>query len=66
MALTLTGLGPDDVAEVVESLIVAADACEPTAPDLADARRALANRIGDALDTLPAPAPALREEPTCD
>ncbi|MBQ1122604.1 hypothetical protein [Streptomyces sp. B15] len=63
MALQLTGLGPGDVAEVVESLIVAADACEPTAPELADARRELAHRIGDALDTLPAAVPPREDTP---
>ncbi|WP_431784371.1 hypothetical protein [Streptomyces chumphonensis] len=53
MAVTITGLAPDDVAELVEALLTAADACEPTAPELAAVRRELADVLGDALDTLP-------------
>lgn len=47
--------GPDEAAEIVEALLVAADAVADHAPDLADRRRELAHDIGDALDTLPAP-----------
>lgn len=50
----------DDLTEIVEALIVAADACEQHAPDLAARRRALANGIGDALDSLP--QPTIRED----
>lgn len=53
MALTVTGLAADDVAECVEALLVAAEACEPTAPELATRRRLLADQLGDALDSLP-------------
>ncbi|RDG35181.1 hypothetical protein [Streptomyces corynorhini] len=45
--------GTDDVAELVEALLVAADA-RPDTP-LAERWRHLAHEIGDALDTLPAP-----------
>lgn len=62
MALHVTGLAADDVAECVESLLVAAEACEPTAPILAARRRLLADQLGDALDTLPAAQPP-GEEP---
>ncbi|MEU5834539.1 hypothetical protein ABZ820_12815 [Streptomyces diacarni] len=51
MAAHLTGLGLDDVAEVVECLLIGADAA--TSPDLAARRRWLADGIGDALDALP-------------
>ncbi|MFD8820829.1 hypothetical protein ACFV1C_00420 [Streptomyces sp. NPDC059605] len=54
MALHLIGLGHGDVAEVVECLLRAAD--QSGNPDLAAYRRGLAHAIGDALDTLPAPA----------
>jgi len=47
--------GPDDLAEVVDSLLDAADACEGHAPHLAAKRRALAEVIGDALDLIPPP-----------
>ncbi|MEU6649475.1 hypothetical protein ABZ904_08510 [Streptomyces sp. NPDC046900] len=60
MALHLTGLGIEDVAEVVECLLLGAEHSASHAPGLADRRRALANRIGDALDLLP--APTTREE----
>lgn len=46
--------GPDDLAEVIDSLLTAADACEPRAPRLAVKRRELAEAIGDAMDQLPA------------
>lgn len=45
----------DDAAELVLALLTAADAVEDRAPELAAARRALAEDIGDALDQIPAP-----------
>ncbi|MFC9429293.1 hypothetical protein [Streptomyces sp. NPDC056987] len=45
--------GPDDVAELVEALLVAADA-RPGTPISARWRR-LADEFGDALDHLPTP-----------
>jgi len=56
MALHITGLAPGDVAEVIECLLVGADHCTDHAPELAEHRRALAHRLGDALDQLPTPA----------
>ena len=53
MAAQLTGLGLDDVAEVVECLLMGADAASSV--ELAARRRALADGIGDALDAIPAP-----------
>lgn len=47
---------PDDAAELVDSLLDAADACQSHAPQLAAKRRQLADSIGDALDTLPQPS----------
>ncbi|MEC3993975.1 hypothetical protein VSR01_10640 [Actinacidiphila sp. DG2A-62] len=47
----------DDVAELVDALLTAAEACEHHAPDLAARRRALADQLGDALDHLPRPIP---------
>lgn len=47
----------DDVAELVDALLEAADTCQTRAPDLADRRRALADQLGDALDHLPQPVP---------
>jgi hypothetical protein len=47
----------DDVAELVDALLAAADACELRAPALAQKRRALADQLGDALDHLPTPIP---------
>ncbi|MGW3442211.1 hypothetical protein [Streptomyces sp. NPDC001076] len=45
--------GTDDLAEIVEALIAAADAKEATAPATAARWRALAHNIGDSLDLLP-------------
>jgi len=53
-------LDSGDIAELVDSLHDAADACAPHAPTLARKRRALANSIGDALDSLP--KPTIRED----
>lgn len=47
----------DDVAELVDALLAAADACELRAPLLAQKRRSLADQLGDALDQLPQPNP---------
>lgn len=47
----------DDVAEIVDALLDAADACQTRAPDLAARRRTLADQLGDALDHLPRPIP---------
>ncbi|MFE2941004.1 acyl-CoA carboxylase subunit epsilon [Streptomyces sp. NPDC059255] len=52
--------GPDDVAELVEALLVAADA-RPGTPTAARWRR-LADQFGDALDHLPTPAPTTIKE----
>ena len=49
--------GADEVAELVDALLAAADACQPHAPELARKRRALADQLGDALDNLPRPIP---------
>lgn len=51
--------GPDDLAEVIDSLLDAADACEGHAPHLAAKRRDLAHALGDGLDALPQTTPAL-------
>jgi hypothetical protein len=51
MALHLTGLSAEDIAEVVDCLLLGADR---TANDqIAERRRFLAHSIGDALDELP-------------
>jgi len=47
--------GTRDATELVEALLVAAQAREATAPELATHWRHLANSIGDALDALPPP-----------
>lgn len=52
MAVHLTGLTCDDVAEVVECLLIGAEAA---AHPVAERRRNLAHRLGDALDLLPEP-----------
>lgn len=54
MALHLTGLSPDDVAEVVDCLLLGAEQTADTDGELAARRLSLAHRIGDALDELPA------------
>lgn len=46
---------PDDAAECVEALLIAADSRDATAPGQAARWRRLACDIGDALDTLPHP-----------
>lgn len=59
---------PDDLAEIVDALLMAADACEHRAPVLAARRRALADQLGDALDHLPrtTPMPEPESEPRED
>jgi hypothetical protein len=57
MALVVHLTGPDDLAEIVEALVTAAEAKEAYAPELADRWRNLANDFGDALDQLPTPTP---------
>ncbi|MFG3090648.1 hypothetical protein ACGGAI_23790 [Streptomyces antibioticus] len=47
--------GTRDATELIEALLVAAQARETTAPTLAARWRQLANDIGDALDALPPP-----------
>jgi hypothetical protein len=47
--------GTRDASELVEALLVAAQAREETAPELATRWRHLADTIGDALDALPPP-----------
>ncbi|MEU8870502.1 hypothetical protein AB0D24_04915 [Streptomyces javensis] len=53
MAAQLTGLGLDDIAGVVECLLIGADVA--TSVELAARRRSLVDGIGDALDAFPAP-----------
>lgn len=52
--LSLPG-GTRDASEIVEALLVAAQAREDTAPELAARWRNLADSIGDSLDALPPP-----------
>ncbi|MCD7440278.1 hypothetical protein K4B79_18865 [Streptomyces lincolnensis] len=47
--------GTRDATELVEALLVAAQARETTAPELATRWRQLAHDIGDSLDALPPP-----------
>ena len=58
MALVVRLRGPDDLGEIVEALLTAADAKEAEAPDVATRWRTLAHDVGDALDALPAPTTA--------
>lgn len=53
MALHLTGLSTEDVAEVVDCLLLGAE--QTANAQIAERRRQLAHGIGDALDALPAP-----------
>ncbi|MEU0199163.1 MULTISPECIES: hypothetical protein [unclassified Streptomyces] len=55
MAVLVRLPGPDDLAEIVEALVTAAEAKEAYAPELADRWRNLANDFGDGLDALPQP-----------
>ncbi|MYW48854.1 hypothetical protein [Streptomyces sp. SID161] len=54
--LRLAG-GTEDLGEIVEALLTAADAKSTDAPALADRWRDLAHGIGDSLDALPKPTP---------
>lgn len=62
MAVQLNGLTTDDLAEIVECLIIGADSSADRAPALTARRRELAHRIGDGLDLLPVPVAI--EQPT--
>lgn len=55
MAIVVRLTSADDVSEIVEGLLTAAEAKQTAAPDLATRWRDLAHDIGDALDTLPIP-----------
>ncbi|MGX1513955.1 hypothetical protein [Streptomyces collinus] len=55
MAVHVTGLGPGDLAEVVDCLLLGSAVCAETCPRLSARRRELADAIGDALDALPRP-----------
>ncbi|MFE9937368.1 hypothetical protein [Streptomyces hirsutus] len=56
MALHLTGLSAEDLAEVVDCLLLGA---EQTINDqIAERRRRIAHGIGDALDQMPSPRTA--------
>ncbi|MER8030662.1 DUF6248 family natural product biosynthesis protein [Streptomyces bauhiniae] len=55
MALAVLLPGPDDLAEVVDALLAAADGQEATSPGRAARWRQLAHGLGDALDRLPTP-----------
>jgi hypothetical protein len=46
---------PDDLGEVVEALLIAADTRDASAPAQAARWRGLAHDLGDALDALPTP-----------
>lgn len=54
----------DDLAELVDALLTAADADEHRAPELAARRRRLADDLGDALDQLPQPQPFREDHDT--
>lgn len=53
MALYLTGLSTDDIAEVVDCLLLGAEQAANFDGETAAHRLSLAHRIGDALDQLP-------------
>ncbi|MFD3614456.1 hypothetical protein ACFWWT_04235 [Streptomyces sp. NPDC058676] len=55
MAFLVRLTDPDDLAEIVEALLTAAEAKEGHAPELVLRWRWLANDLGDALDALPPP-----------
>ena len=56
MSTHVVGLTTEDLAEIVEALLTAADHADDHAPELAARRRELAECVGDALDELPEPA----------
>ncbi|MEU5077075.1 hypothetical protein AB0G76_36835 [Streptomyces asoensis] len=51
MALHMTGLSADDLAEVVDCLLLGAE--QTSNAEIAEHRRRIAHGIGDALDALP-------------
>ncbi|MCL6734414.1 hypothetical protein [Streptomyces neyagawaensis] len=53
MALLVRLASTDDLSEIVEALLTAADTRDTHAPDQAQRWRTLANDFGDALDALP-------------
>ncbi|WP_183154757.1 hypothetical protein [Streptomyces shenzhenensis] len=53
MALQLSGLSADDLAEVVDCLLLGAE--QTANSEIAERRRSIAHGIGDALDALPTP-----------
>lgn len=53
MALHLTGLSAEDLAEVVDCLLLGAE--QTANHQIAERRRYIAHGIGDALDQMPAP-----------
>lgn len=53
MAIHLTGLSADDIAEVVDCLLLGAEHAADFESETAAHRLSLAHRIGDALDQLP-------------
>ncbi|MGW3166953.1 hypothetical protein ACWC9Q_29665 [Streptomyces sp. NPDC001142] len=55
MAVLIRLAGADDLSEIVDALLTAADAREGHAPSLAARWRGLAHEVGDALDQLPTP-----------
>ncbi|MEH0428808.1 hypothetical protein QBB34_21235 [Streptomyces stelliscabiei] len=55
MALVVRLESTDDLAEIVEALLTAAEAKEADAPALTERWRTLAHNFGDALDALPQP-----------
>ncbi|MGW5408983.1 hypothetical protein [Streptomyces spiralis] len=57
MAITIRLTSSDDLAEIVEALLAAADTRDSHAPNQATRWRNLACDIGDALDHLPKPTP---------
>lgn len=58
MALQLSGLSTEDLAEVVDCLLLGAE--QTVNPDIAERRRHIAHGIGDALDALAAPEGSAR------
>ncbi|MDX3831357.1 hypothetical protein [Streptomyces europaeiscabiei] len=57
MALVVRLGSTDDLAEIVEALLAAADTRANHAPAQAERWRTLAHDFGDALDQLPQPTP---------
>lgn len=55
MAIVVRLTSPDDLGEIVEALLAAADTRVTYAPAQAERWRTLAHDFGDALDALPQP-----------